>query len=939
MDWHCQIISHTHWDREWYLNSKYTTEWTVIFFDRLFAMFEKEKDYQFVLDGQMLLLDDYFEELKKQGKPVHPYKMKIKKYVNEGRLHIGPYYLQPDWQLVAGESLVRNAIVGTTKAREFGPVMPIGWLLDNFGQISQTSQINAKSGITGQFVWRGVEMDPTNVRSEFLWKAPDGTTLPSVYLLNSYRNLMRLAEYKDMMKKRVVSEVVKLKDFMTTNNVLMMNGYDQEMVPDDIQPAIQSGALNTNDIKVTQENPASYLKSVMDNNPSLITLEGSLYSGRFISVFPGVMSCRMYLKIQNDRAEKAITKLAEPLSTIAWLNGGEYPSTLMNKAWELLLQNHPHDSICGCSIDDVHSDMEQRFRDMHFLVDSQIDCDIKSIIANVDTSTLKEDPHFIINTAPYKKNVVAKIDDSYLFVKDVPSMGYKLAEESENDEENVTVDGKTVRNGYVSVEINDNGSVDITNLETGRTFKNLGIIEDKGDAGDEYNYSYPDEDRTFLSTDFKASTSIKSFGKNRVEIRIGIDMKLPKKLTADRKRREDDYLLMPIRTIISVEKGCRSVKFHTVINNTVRDHLVRVLFDTDIKTDKAYAGSAFDIVERPIHIDDYDESMIPKNVRKVIVGAREAKPNTIFLGRELVDLNDKEQGCAVLSKGLPEYTVYEKKNTIALTLFRSVGWVATDINTRIGDAGPLIYTPEAQCLRTMEFDYAFYPHSGDVESGRVLREADEFNSTTAVVQTNIHGGCLPLESSYLSIESEMDNVMLSSFKQSLDKTSVIIRVYNGGTENSPAKISLNREIESATEVNLLEEEAESVEFDGNTITLNVGAKSIETFKIALKRDDISQSASDDAECWLVDDREVLNLDSYERYPLITEEEVASEVARGKEMESGLNDVLTRRTSLEAILSGILAGDRYNERRTHELGYELNEARVKRRVHDYIQDLK
>jgi alpha-mannosidase len=122
-----------------------------------------------------------------------------------------------------------------------------------------------------------------------------------------------------MMKKRVVSEVVKLKDFMTTNNVLMMNGYDQEMVPDDIQPAIQSGALNTNDIKVTQENPASYLKSVMDNNPSLITLEGSLYSGRFISVFPGVMSCRMYLKIQNDRAEKAITKLAEPLSTIAWL--------------------------------------------------------------------------------------------------------------------------------------------------------------------------------------------------------------------------------------------------------------------------------------------------------------------------------------------------------------------------------------------------------------------------------------------------------------------------------------------------------------------------------------------------------------------------------------------------------------------------------------------
>jgi alpha-mannosidase len=817
--------------------------------------------------------------------------------------------------------------------------MPIGWLLDNFGQISQTSQINAKSGIKGQFVWRGVEMDPTNVKSEFLWKSPDGTALPSVYLLNSYRNLMRLAEYKDMMKKRVVSEVVKLQDFMTTNNVLMMNGYDQEMIPDDIQPAIKSGALNTDDIKVTQTNPASYLKSVMDNNPSLITLEGSLYSGRFISVFPGVMSCRIYLKLQNDKAEKAITKLAEPLSTIAWLNGGEYPSTMMNKAWELLLQNHPHDSICGCSIDDVHSDMEQRFRDMHFLVDSQVDCDLKNIVARVDTSMLKEDPQFVINTAPYKKDVVVKVNDSYLFVKNVSSMGYKLAQECENDEHDVVVNNNSVSNGYIKVDVNENGSVDVTNLETGKAFKNLGILEDKGDAGDEYNYSYPDKDKTFLSSDFKANTTISKLGKNKAEIKIDVEMFIPKTLTKDRKSRGSDCLVMPVRTTVSVEKGSKSVKFHTVINNTVRDHLVRVLFDSDIKTDKAYAGSAFDIVERPIHIDDYDESMIPANVRKVIVGAREAKPNTIFLGRELVDLNDGNQGCAVLSKGLPEYTVYEEKNTIALTLFRSVGWVATDINTRIGDAGPLIYTPEAQCLRTMEFDYAFYPHRGDVEEGKVLREADEFNSSTVLVQTNIHSGILPLESSYLSIESDNDEVMLSSFKQSIDGTSTIVRFYNGGTKNTVSKITLDKEIISALNVNLLEEEDKEVKFDGKTITFNIAAKSIETLKVEVKRDEVPKPLSVDVECWLVDDKEVLNLDSYERYPLITKEEVASEIARGKEMEGGLNNVLTRRTSLEATLSGILAGDRYNEVRTRELGFELNEARVKRRVHDYIQDLK
>jgi alpha-mannosidase len=939
MDWHCQIISHTHWDREWYLNSKYTTEWTTIFFDRLFAMFEKEKDYQFVLDGQMLLLDDYFEELKKQGKPVSPYKKKIKKYVGEGRLHIGPYYLQPDWQLVAGESLVRNALVGTTKAREFGTVMPIGWLLDNFGQISQTSQINAKSGIAGQFVWRGVEMDPTNVKSEFNWKSPDGTSLVSVYLLNSYRNLMRLAQYKDMMKKRVVSEVEKLQDFMSTNNVLMMNGYDQEMVPDDIQPAIKSGALNTKEITVTQANPVSYLQSVKDCNPDLISLEGSLYSGRFISVFPGVMSCRMYLKQQNDKAESALFKVAEPLSSISWLLGQEYGSLMFNKALELLLQNHPHDSICGCSIDDVHSDMENRFRDVHFLVDSEIDSDLKQIIGSVDTSTLDSDPSFVFNTSPYSKNVVAKINDSYKFVKDVPAMGYKLVEDSQSSEANVVVLDNVISNGYVKVVINHNGSLDITNLETGKVYKNLGIIEDKGDAGDEYNYSYPDNDKTFVSTDFIPTIEFRECCENRAEVLISHDMILPQRISDDRKSRVDDTLVMPVRTKVVVEKGSKVVKFNTTINNTVRDHLVRVLFESNIESDFAYAGSAFDIVKRPIHIDDYDESMIPENVRKVIVGAREAKPNTIFLARELVDINDGVNGCAILSKGLPEYTVIENKNTIALTLFRSVGWVATDINTRIGDAGPLIYTPEAQCLRTMEFSYGFFAHSGDVEEANVLKRADEFNSQTLLIETNKHSGNLPLESSFFNIESDNDEVILSSFKLSEDKTSLIIRVYNGSTKTTNATFSLAQQIKKAEIVNLIEDKIRDLDFDTNTIKMEIGAKSIETLKVMVKREECSKPLDSDIECWLIDDREIIDLSEYERYPLVTEEEVKKEEERAKDMESGLDDVLTRRTSLEAKLSSILAHDRLNESLTHSLGYQLNEARVKRRVHDYIQDLK
>ena len=95
------IISHTHWDREWYLSSKYTNEWLVPFFNNLFAMLEKESEYIFVLDGQMSMIEDFFEELNKSAVSTNIYRRKIREYVKERRLFIGPYYLQPDWQLLS----------------------------------------------------------------------------------------------------------------------------------------------------------------------------------------------------------------------------------------------------------------------------------------------------------------------------------------------------------------------------------------------------------------------------------------------------------------------------------------------------------------------------------------------------------------------------------------------------------------------------------------------------------------------------------------------------------------------------------------------------------------------------------------------------------------------------------------------------------------------
>lgn len=931
------IISHTHWDREWYLNSKYTNEWLIPFFDNLFKMLEKEPDYIFVLDGQMAMVEDYFEELDKHKYNIHEYKRKIRKYVGQNRLFIGPYYLQPDWQLLSEESLVRNLLYGIQTAKELGGAMNVGWMLDNFGQISQTSQLHKLFKLEGLFVWRGVEMDPNDVQSEFYWKSPDGTSLPSIYLLDSYRNVMRLAEFNDIMKERIHDEMNKLKPFATTSHVLLMNGYDQEMIPDDIQPYISNGKMDTDKFRIIQSNPVKYIRDVMSEKPQLKTLEGALYSGRFISVFPGVMSARIYLKLQNDEQQKALEKRVEPLSTLIWALGGEYEKTQIKEAWKTLLKNHPHDSICGVSIDDVHTDMENRSRVVNQLTQSLTEQKLKELSGLIDTSNcMDEEVKIAFNTTMQTRTENVSFEVGSYYVKDIPAMGYKIIETSDETDEELIVDGLSISNNEIKADFNPNGSFNLLYKKSGKQFENLGLIEDRADTGDEYNYSYPKTDVIITSATCKADIEIIERSATKVVIRTQLVMDLPESDTAKHTTRSSELRQLPIINYYTIEVGSAIVKCKTLLRNTVKDHIMRVLFKSGIQTDYAYAGSPFDVVKRPIFIEDYDESSIPEDVKKVIIGAREAKPNTIFLNREFVDLNDTKEGMAVFSKGLPEYQVIEK-DTIALTLFRSVGWIAKEINSRIGDAGPEIFTPDAQCLREMQFEYAVYPHTGTTDQGEVCNQSNLYNSDLVCFTTDKHQGILSDGNSFFKASDSKNLAKITAIKRSEDGNSVTIRGYNSGGSETNVVISSAFEIQKAHLTNLLEEDDKQVEITNNEVTFSVGSKQIFSLKLQIVRQSHTMSDNIDFTYELSRQKELFNDFEYASY--VSEEEIQSELARAEALKPKSDHPLFRRTALEAQLSAILSRHRSNERKIRELGYDLNEARVQRRVYDYIKQFK
>jgi mannosylglycerate hydrolase len=1017
------IISHTHWDREWFLTSKYTAEWLVPFFESLFNMLDKYPEYCFVLDGQTIMIEDYFEQLTPSEKSVS--EEKLKKYINQSRLLAGPYYLQPDWRLVSGESLVRNMLLGHQKANELGNVMKVGWLLDNFGQISQAPQIHKGFEINGVYLWRGIEVNPDNIYSEYLWESPDGTQVTSVYLLNSYRNAMRLAEYPDIAYKRLVNETQKLSVFATTDNVLLMNGYDQEMVPDDILPLLERFNANSNGMQLIQTTPNKYLEAIQKDNPSLQILKGAQNSGRYISIFPGTLSARMYLKQMNSTCENLLTKWAEPMSVLLWLLGGKYPKTSIDYAWKELLQNHPHDNICGVSIDDVHSEMENRFKRSKETSEKIIEQVLITISNNINTkhkrnlvvfnpspwkrdgivkAAIKVDDNFSIyeaetdNSVPYQvgsKN--GKLTDVYFVANSIQGVGYKTFYISNKKSamplsDAVTASAKdwSMENKYLRTQIESNGSVTVTDKNTGRIFKSMAYFEDGADSGDTYNYSYSHEDTMITSLNSKARITLIDQGPLLAQFKIELSMHLPVSLINNRKKRSKKIRRFPIVTFVTLQTNSPRLDFHTRLKNIVKDHRLRVVFPTYLKAYCSFADTPFDVDESPVSLSAYPQDL-PDNIKQIIIGARESVPGSSFPLNSFVYMKDEHNGAAILTRGLTEYEIIEK-HKIALTLFRSVGWLArNDLLTRVGDAGPMIFTPEAQCLRQFDFKYSFLPFK-EKTKGFLFKEAEHCNTDFQAVYTAKHKGTLDDKWGLLCLDADNDRLVISAVKKAESEDKIIIRLFNPSVQDANGVLNFGNEIHQAGILNLNEKFQSKLSVKNNSIALKVPFKKIMTLGLQFNQGAPFKNNSLPDTRLLLKHSHENNSDLNVKMPaIVTKNDIVREQKRaeyfknellfyqekltkmdrkiasyknGKNLENlknqrmliwGILTTLTR-AELEARLSFVLIQKKYESFYNYsgwknnrdkmtkydsvlrDIGYKLNTARVDKRVAEYIIDL-
>jgi mannosylglycerate hydrolase len=347
------LVPHTHWDREWYLPLEVFRARLVRLLDRLLAILESGPEYAgFHLDGQTIVLEDY-EQIRGKSGP-------LRRLLAAGRIQVGPWYILPDEFLVSGEAIIRNLERGLRVARDFGaPPARAGYLPDMFGHLAQMPQILRGFGLDRAIVWRGIA--PQVQEQKFWWESPDGSRIFAGFMPIGYGVGTGLPKDPQLLRERLelIVRIIGVQD--AAGAFFLFNGSDhvepQAFVPRALDAALAGRPGWTWEFS----DLARWLDALEAAGPPRASHRGEMRATDRTLILPSVASARLYLKQLDFSLTATLERYAEPLAALAQALGAGDRTGALDYAWQLLLQNNPHDSICGCSVDGVHDEMETRY--------------------------------------------------------------------------------------------------------------------------------------------------------------------------------------------------------------------------------------------------------------------------------------------------------------------------------------------------------------------------------------------------------------------------------------------------------------------------------------------------------------------------------------------------------------------------------------------------
>jgi alpha-mannosidase len=697
------VLSHTHWDREWYQPFEEFRLRLVDLLDNLLEIFEREPDYIFHLDAQAIALEDYLE--------IRPHqRARLEELVREKRLLVGPWSVQNDFYLTSGEATIRNLIIGSQIAEAFGCCSKTGYVPDQFGLIGQLPQLFNGFGIEGCIFGRGYnlfklnkkgERIPVPTPNEFEWQSPDGSSVLTVLMRNWYNNAQRFSEEpaKSARFLELIDEA--LEGTSSTPYRLLMNGVDHLEAQENLLPILKTLDESLEGGTIFQSTMPDYLKKVRAHlkGREVHAVKGELREGVNEQILQGTLSSRPYLKTSNARAQALLELQLEPLwSMLGLMTNARYPQDELRYAWKMLMKNHPHDSICGCSRDEVHRDNEQRFKRVFEMGNDLLRRGGAQLSSRIDRSKLKGAPYFVAvaNTLPTPRSetVTARVflpcedgienfelrDDRgravefdvlenrrrnrttitavnlpgqiacrelviRFFAEQIPACGYRVfAVEPLKSLKPLKalkslkpVKTVVLENEFLKVTVNAKGKVALLDKQTGIKTADLLTLTDEADFGHSYNFMAAKGDQPEIISD--TVPSIRLLEKTGIGQAVELEWKpkLPAEYDRKRDRRSGRRVANRITLKLSLSQGGRRLDLDAQVDNRSKDHRLRLWVNTDVASDFSFASAPFEVVKR--------------DRRDLLKGIRDdgTQPNG-----GMVSATDKERSLAVLNEGVYE---------------------------------------------------------------------------------------------------------------------------------------------------------------------------------------------------------------------------------------------------------------------------------------------
>ena len=705
----------------------------------------------------------------------------IQRRVAEGRWQlVGGWWVEPDCNLPAGESYVRQALVGQRYfASRFGRIADVGYNPDSFGHNAMLPQILAKSGLRAYMFLRPQPHEKELPGHLFWWEAPDGSRVLAFRILHSYEVSGDLEAHVRRHVDEFPKSLAALACFYGVGN---HGGGPTRNDLDTIGRLDADRELP----RLRMSSPAAFFAEVATADASALPVVRDELQHHAVGCYAAVSSAKRW----NRKAEQLLLA-AERFSTIADREGlCPYPAQL-SEAWKPLLFNQYHDILGGTSIEPAYEEAQIQVGETMAIADRALHSALQAISWRIDTrgpdgarpivlfnphawpcrvpvevelerlataERLLDDAGHEVAHQAIRPQAATEGRQRIAFVAELPPLGYRCyLIEPTNVASPVSQPEALLRASDTFIQ------TDRWRLEIDPLTGTIGALSDR-QAGHEVLAGRAARAEVAEDPSDAWSHGLTHYPRGGERFR------------AERVRLVENG---PLRAVIRAEcirdvDGSRLVQEFVVYRDvdridvrvTVdwrgRFEILKLRFPVAVHRPRATWEIPYSFIERPI-----DGAEQPGQRWVDVTGA--------------TDSNGGSYGVSILNDGKYSSDVFGSE--IGLTVLRSPIYA---------HHAPVMPDPDAGYRFTdqgiQSFTYAILPHPGDWRAAETVRRAAEFNAPPPVALEARHAGSLPRAAGFVA--ADPSNVIVEVVKRAEDGDDLIVRAYEAIGQAVTARIEL-----------------------------------------------------------------------------------------------------------------------------------------------------